>query len=95
MDTFDIGGDLTVRRLGFGAMRITGEDIIGEPADSEAARDVLRRAADLVDLVDTADSYGPGVSERLIGETLAPYDDVIIATKGGLLRNSSGDWLPR
>ena len=53
MDTFDIGGDLTVRRLGFGAMRITGEDIIGEPADPEAARDVLRRAADLVDLVDT------------------------------------------
>ena len=95
MDTFDIGGDLTVRRLGFGAMRITAEDIIGEPDDPEAAREVLRRAADLVDLIDTADSYGPGVSERLIGETLAPYDDVVVATKGGLLRNSSGDWLPR
>lgn len=94
MDTFDIGGELTVRRLGFGAMRITGEDIIGEPDDVEAARDVLRRAADLVDLVDTADSYGPGVSERLIGETLAPYDDLVVATKGGLLRNRDGDWIP-
>ena len=95
METFDIGGDLTVRRLGFGAMRITGEDIIGEPEDAEAARDVLHRAADLVDLIDTADSYGPGVSERLIGQSLAPYDEVVVATKGGLLRNSSGDWLPR
>ncbi|MFW5964306.1 MAG: aldo/keto reductase, partial [Natronomonas sp.] len=95
MDTFDIGGELTVGRLGFGAMRITGEDIIGEPDDPENARDVLRRANELVDLVDTADSYGPGVSERLIGETLAPYDDVVVATKGGLLRNTDGEWLPR
>jgi aryl-alcohol dehydrogenase-like predicted oxidoreductase len=94
MDTFDIGGDLTVRRLGFGAMRVTGDDIIGEPDDTETAREVLRRAADLVDLVDTADSYGPGVSERLLGETLAPDDDVVVATKGGLLRNHDGDWLP-
>jgi aryl-alcohol dehydrogenase-like predicted oxidoreductase len=94
MDTFDIGGDLTVRRLGFGAMRITGEGIIGNPDDPDAARAVLRRAADLVDLVDTADSYGPGVSERLIGETLAPDEDVVVATKGGLLRNADGDWLP-
>ncbi|MFO7925085.1 aldo/keto reductase [Natronomonas sp.] len=94
-DTFDIGGDLTVDRLGFGAMRITGENIIGEPDDPEAAREVLRRAAELVDLIDTADAYGPGVSERLIGETLAPYDDVVVATKGGLLRNREGDWLPR
>ena len=94
MDTFDIGGDLTVRRLGFGAMRITGEDIIGEPDDPDEARAVLRRAAELVDLVDTADSYGPGVSERLIGETLAPYEDVAVATKGGLLRNRGGEWLP-
>jgi len=94
MDTFDIGGDLTVGRLGFGAMRITGDDIVGEPADVDAARRVLRRAADLVDLVDTADSYGPGVSERLIGETLAPYDDVAVATKGGLLRSRDGEWLP-
>ncbi len=94
MDTFDIGGDLTVRRLGFGAMRITGDAIIGEPDDPETAREVLRRAADHVDLIDTADSYGPGVSERLIGETLAPYDDVVVATKGGLLRAPDGDWLP-
>ena len=64
MDTFDIGGDLTVRRLGFGAMRVTGEDIIGEPDDPNEARAVLRRAAELVDLVDTADSYGPGVGRR-------------------------------
>lgn len=95
MDTFDIGDELTVGRLGFGAMRITGEDIIGEPDAPEEARNVLRRAAELVDLIDTADSYGPGVSERLIGETLAPYDDVVVATKGGLLRNRDGEWLRR
>ncbi|PSQ14562.1 oxidoreductase [Halobacteriales archaeon QS_8_69_73] len=94
MDTFDIGGDLTVRRLGFGAMRVTGADVLGEPDDPDDAREVLRRAAELVDLVDTADSYGPGVSERLIGETLAPYDDVVVATKGGLLRTRDGEWLP-
>jgi hypothetical protein len=94
MDTFDIGGELTVRRLGFGAMRITGENIIGEPEDVEEARAVLREAADRVDLIDTADSYGPGVSERLIGETLAPYEDVAVATKGGLLRSPDGEWLP-
>ncbi|WP_181691009.1 aldo/keto reductase [Natronomonas sp. LN261] len=94
MDTFDIGGELTVGRLGFGAMRITGEDIIGDPDSPETAREVLRRAAELIDLVDTADSYGPGVSERLIGDTLAPYDDVVVATKGGLLRNRDGEWLP-
>jgi aryl-alcohol dehydrogenase-like predicted oxidoreductase len=93
-DTFDIGGDLTVHRLGFGAMRITGPDIIGEPDDVESAKAVLERAVDLgVDFVDTADSYGPGVSERLIRETLHPYDDVVVATKGGLLRNRDGDWL--
>jgi aryl-alcohol dehydrogenase-like predicted oxidoreductase len=95
MDTFDIGGELTVGRLGFGAMRITGDGVIGEPADLENAREVLRRAAELVDLVDTADSYGPGVSERLVGETLAPYEDVVVATKGGLLRSPDGEWLPR
>ncbi len=94
MDAFDIGGELTVRRLGFGAMRITGEDVLGEPDDPATAREVLRRAADRVDLIDTADAYGPGVSERLIGETLAPYDDVVVATKGGLLRNRDGEWLP-
>jgi hypothetical protein len=93
-DTFDIGGDLTVHRLGFGAMRITGEGIIGDPDDVENAKAVLRRAVDLgVDFVDTADSYGPGTSERLIRETLHPYDDVVVATKGGLLRNRDTDWI--
>ncbi|MFC7324496.1 aldo/keto reductase [Halorubrum rutilum] len=94
-DTFDIGGDLTVNRLGFGAMRVTGEDIIGRPADEEAAKRVIRRAVDLgVDFVDTADSYGPGVSERLIGEALGDPDEVVVASKAGLLRNREGDWLP-
>ncbi|WP_096393096.1 aldo/keto reductase [Halorubrum trapanicum] len=94
-ETFDIGGELTVNRLGFGAMRITGEDIIGRPEDEADAKDVLRRAVDLgVDFVDTADSYGPGVSERLIGEALGDPDDVVVASKAGLLRNREGDWLP-
>jgi aryl-alcohol dehydrogenase-like predicted oxidoreductase len=95
-DTFDIGGDLTVHRLGFGAMRITGEGVLGEPDDVEAARDVVRRAVELgVDLIDTADSYGPGTSERLLREALHPYpDDLTVATKGGLLRTLDGDWLP-
>jgi aryl-alcohol dehydrogenase-like predicted oxidoreductase len=94
-DTFDVGGDLTVHRLGFGAMRLCGPDIVGEPDDPEGALDVLRRAVDLgVDFVDTADSYGPGVSERLVGETLDP-DEAVVATKGGLLRNRDGDWLRR
>jgi pyridoxine 4-dehydrogenase len=89
-----LGGDLTVRRLGFGAMRITGSGVWGEPADLDEARAVLRRAVELgVNLIDTADSYGPEVSERLIGEALAPYpDDLVIATKGGLLRGGPGDW---
>lgn len=92
-DTFELG-DRTVHRLGFGAMRLTGPDIIGPPADEGEARAVLRRAIELgVDLVDTADSYGPGVSERLIGEALDP-DDAVVATKVGLLRNTDGDWLP-
>ena len=94
-DTFDIGGELTVNRLGFGAMRVTGEDIIGRPADEDEARGVLERAVELgVDFVDTADSYGPGVSERLIGEALGDPDDVVVASKAGLLRNRDGDWLP-
>jgi aryl-alcohol dehydrogenase-like predicted oxidoreductase len=95
-DTFDIGGELPVHRLGFGAMRITGDGIIGEPEDVENARRVLQTAVNLgVDFIDTADSYGPGVSERLIAETLAPYaSDVVVATKGGLLRNRDGDWIP-
>jgi aryl-alcohol dehydrogenase-like predicted oxidoreductase len=86
-------GDLTVNRLGFGAMRITGDGIWGEPPDPEAARAVLRRAVELgVTFVDTADSYGPEVSERLIGETLAPYDGVVVATKGGMTRPGPGRW---
>ncbi|MFY4815636.1 aldo/keto reductase [Haloarcula sp. AONF1] len=94
-ETFEIGGELTVNRLGFGAMRITGEDIIGRPDDEADAKDVLRRAVDLgVDFVDTADSYGPGVSERLIGEALGDPDDVVVASKAGLLRNREGEWLP-
>jgi aryl-alcohol dehydrogenase-like predicted oxidoreductase len=95
-ETFDLGGEQTIHRLGYGAMRITGEDIIGPPEDEDAAKEVLRRAVELgVDFVDTADSYGPGVSERLIREGLAPYpDDLVVATKGGLLRNTEGDWLP-
>jgi aryl-alcohol dehydrogenase-like predicted oxidoreductase len=89
-------GDLTIRRLGFGAMRITGEGIWGEPPDVGAARALLRRVVELgVNLIDTADSYGPEVSERLIREALHPYpDDVVIATKGGLLRDGPGKWRP-
>lgn len=89
-----IGGDLTVRRLGFGAMRITGEGVWGEPDDRDAAKAVLRRALELgVNFIDTADSYGPEVSERLIAEALHPYpDDLVIATKGGLVRGGPGDW---
>ena len=95
--TFELG-DLTVHRLGFGAMQLTGEDVIGPPADEAEARRVLERAIALgVDFVDTADSYGPGVSERLVGDVLAEEstdtDDVVVATKGGLLRNRQGDWL--
>ena len=93
-DTFELGEGLTVNRLGFGAMRITGEDIIGRPPDEDEAREVLTQAVDLgVDFIDTADSYGPGVSERLIGEALDP-EDAVVATKAGLLRNTDGDWLP-
>jgi pyridoxine 4-dehydrogenase len=93
-DTFDIGGDLTVHRLGYGAMRITGEGIIGPPEDEDAAKEVVRHAVELgVDFIDTADSYGPGVSERLLGEALDP-DDAVVATKAGLLRNTHGEWLP-
>jgi aryl-alcohol dehydrogenase-like predicted oxidoreductase len=92
-DTFDIG-EYTVHRLGFGAMRLCGENIIGAPDDEEAARNVAREAVELgVDFVDTADSYGPGTSERLLSEA-GVVDDALIATKGGLLRNPDGDWLP-
>ena len=86
--TLSVGGDLEVNRMGFGAMRITGEGIWGEPADPEEARRVLRRALELgINLIDTADSYGPEVSERLITETLHPYPEgLVVATKGGLAR---------
>jgi pyridoxine 4-dehydrogenase len=94
MDTFTIGGDLEVRRLGFGAMRITGNGIWGPPADPEGARRLLRRVVELgVNLIDTADSYGPGVSENLIAEALHPYPEgLVIATKGGLRRSGPGQW---
>jgi aryl-alcohol dehydrogenase-like predicted oxidoreductase len=92
--TISIGGDLTVHRLGFGAMRITGAGIWGEPPDRNVAKSVLRRAVELgVNFVDTADSYGPDVSETLIAEALHPYpDDLVIATKGGLERPGPGRW---
>ncbi len=91
--TFQIG-DLTVHRLGFGAMRLTGDGIWGPPDDREAAKAVLRRAVELgVTLIDTADSYGPDVSEEIIAETLHPYPaDVVIATKGGMERAGPGKW---
>jgi pyridoxine 4-dehydrogenase len=94
--TIDVGGDLTVNRLGFGAMRITGTGIWGDPPDREVAKAVLRRAVELgVNFIDTADSYGPEVSEELIGEALTPYpDDLVIATKAGLLRPAPHQWDP-
>ncbi len=94
--TFAIGGDLTVNRLGYGAMRITGDGIWGEPKDREGAKKVLRHAVELgVNFIDTADSYGPDVSEQLIGEALAPYaKGVVIATKAGLTRSGPDQWLP-
>jgi pyridoxine 4-dehydrogenase len=93
-DTLTIGGDLDVRRLGFGAMRLTGDGIWGPPDDADQARAVLRRAVDLgVDLIDTADSYGPEVSENLIAEALHPYPEgLVIATKGGMRRTGPGRW---
>src|SRR4029453_11958595 len=92
--TIGVGGDLTVNRLGFGAMRITGRGVWGEPPDRDEARAVLRRAVELdVNFIDTADSYGPAVSETLIAEALHPYpDDLVIATKGGLERPGPGRW---
>jgi pyridoxine 4-dehydrogenase len=93
---FRIGGDLPVHRLGFGAMRITGEGVWGEPKDPPAMRRLLRKVIDLgVNLIDTADSYGPEVSERLIAEALHPYPKgLVIATKGGLTRSGPGSWAP-
>ncbi|HEY0140485.1 MAG TPA: aldo/keto reductase [Thermoanaerobaculia bacterium] len=92
--TFTIGGDLTVNRLGFGAMRITGDGVWGPPRDRNEALSVLRRAVELdVNLIDTAESYGPHVSEELIAEALHPYrDGVVIATKGGFDRSGPNQW---
>lgn len=92
-DTFAIGGDLPVNRLGFGAMWLTGPNILGAPDDVAEAHRVLDRTRELgVDFVDTADAYGPGTSERLLSEAGVP-DDAVVATKGGLLRSPDGDWL--
>jgi pyridoxine 4-dehydrogenase len=94
--TIDVGGDLTVNRLGYGAMRITGKGIWGAPKSREQAVAVLRHAVDSgVNFIDTADSYGPHVSEELIAEALHPYaDDLVIATKGGLVRGGPNRWSP-
>ncbi|MFN8051353.1 MAG: aldo/keto reductase [Acidimicrobiales bacterium] len=94
--TFSIGGDLPVVRLGYGAMQITGPGVWGPPADPDEAIRVLRRAVELgVNFIDTADSYGPYVSEELIAEALHPYaDDLVIATKAGLVRTGPGKWHP-
>src|SRR5256884_9310712 len=94
--TWQLGGDLTVNRLGFGAMRITGPGIMGWPTDRENAKKVLRRAIELgVNLIDTADAYGPETSELLIAEALHPYPKgLVTATKGGLTRPGPGQWVP-
>lgn len=93
--SFDLGDGLTVHRLGFGAMRITGKGIWGDPPDRDAALAVLRRLPELgVDFIDTADSYGPYVSEDLIREALHPYDGVTVATKAGLTRHGPDIWAP-
>ncbi|MCX7514281.1 aldo/keto reductase [Frateuria hangzhouensis] len=92
---FQVGGDIPVHRLGFGAMRITGKGIWGDPADAEGARETLRALPGLgVNLIDTADSYGPEVSENLIRQVLHPYDGMLIATKGGLTRHGPDIWQP-
>ena len=93
---FTIAGELPVNRMGFGAMRLTGQGVWGEPADADEAKRVLHRAIELgVNFIDTADAYGPDVSERLIAETLYPYpQDLVIATKGGLERQGPGQWNP-
>jgi pyridoxine 4-dehydrogenase len=92
---FTIGGDITINRLGFGAMRITGDGIWDNPKDPAAARDTLKRVPELgINLIDTADSYGPFVSEDLIREVLHPYKGLIIATKGGLTRHGPNIWRP-
>ncbi|MDD4867890.1 MAG: aldo/keto reductase [Mycobacterium sp.] len=93
--TITLGGDLTVNRLGFGAMRLTGKGVWGPPADRDECLRVLRRAVDLgVNFIDTADSYGPYVSEEIIHEALHPYEGLVIATKAGLLRTGPDVWIP-
>jgi aryl-alcohol dehydrogenase-like predicted oxidoreductase len=93
--TFRIGGDLQINRLGFGAMRITGEGIWGDPADHDESIRTLKRLPELgIDFIDTADSYGPDVSERLIREALHPYGKIVVATKGGLTRTGPNQWIP-
>jgi pyridoxine 4-dehydrogenase len=92
---FKIGGDMPVNRLGFGAMRITGDGVWGEPADKQEALRTLRKLPELdIDFIDTADSYGPEVSERLIHEALFPYKGIKIATKAGLTRTGPNVWIP-
>jgi aryl-alcohol dehydrogenase-like predicted oxidoreductase len=92
---FKLGGDITINRLGFGAMRLTGPGIWGDPVDGRSARDTLRSLRELdINLVDTADSYGPFVSENLIREVLHPYTGMLIATKGGLTRLGPDLWAP-
>jgi pyridoxine 4-dehydrogenase len=91
--TFELGGELTIHRLGYGSMRLTGEGIWGAPEDHDESIRVLKRAVELgIDFIDTADSYGPEVAENLIAEALAPYEGVTIATKAGLTRVGPGDW---
>ena len=93
--TFKLGGDIEINRLGYGAMRVTGEGVWGQPEDGEEARRVLKRLPELgVNFIDTADSYGPFVSEDLLCETLHPYDGLLIATKGGLTRHGPNAWPP-
>ncbi len=93
--TFSIGGKLPIRRLGFGAMRLTGPGIWGEPADRAEALRTLRKLPDLgVNFIDTADSYGPNVSEELIREALHPYNGIVVATKAGLARTGPDQWIP-
>ena len=94
--TIEIGGDMVVHRMGFGAMRITGPGIWGDPPDRDRAKEALRRAVALdVTFIDTADSYGPEVSEKLIAEALYPYpEELVIATQGGLTRPGPGQWVP-
>ncbi|MEO6396694.1 MAG: aldo/keto reductase [Devosia sp.] len=93
--TFAIGGDLVVHRLGFGAMRITGKGIWGPPADPEECRRVLRRLPELgIDFIDTAEAYGPYISEELLAQQLAPYGKIVVATKGGHARTGPDSWTP-